>query len=103
MVTERVPVLFSDHETKALLPKSTDSRCTIASTDDELEPNDKKCPTGARRGGQEGIPYLFESRLSSRTGRATLVGSRSPNGCHLSKVGRVSPHSLRPTAALTFM
>ena len=78
----RVPGLLSDHETRTLLPKSTVSRRRIAGADYQLEPNRKKCPAVAKRGGYEGIPYLSESRLSSRTRRATLVGGRSPNDCH---------------------
>ncbi|HEX7566404.1 MAG TPA: hypothetical protein VF396_24595, partial [Bradyrhizobium sp.] len=48
IAAERVPGLFSDREARTLLPKSTVSRRTIAGTDCELEPSDKKCPTVAR-------------------------------------------------------
>jgi hypothetical protein len=60
IATPRSPGVFSDRETRTLLPNSTVSRRTIAGADYELEPDERKGPAVASRGSPEGIPHLPE-------------------------------------------
>jgi hypothetical protein len=63
----RISGPFSNHETGTLLPKPTLSRHARAGTDAALVPHARNRAAVPRRTGAEGIPYLFERRLSSRT------------------------------------
>jgi hypothetical protein len=73
---------YRHHEKQKTPTKPNINAGATAGADGELAANWNACQAVPRRDGQAGLLYVSQSRLSAGTGRAALVGSRSPNhGC----------------------